>query len=242
MFRNLKIVGVAMAVFAFTALAASSAMAKDIGTHNSVFTASVGAEKAKIDGTQIGAGDRFTVNGLSLTCVTATLSGTALTSGTSSESVTLEPTYKTCHVVVAGLTKTVLVTTNGCAYIFHAKTTTTEATATTFDNTATVTLECPEGVHLEIHVYNKKELAEESLCTYTVTPGHLGTIPLDNKINTPSGVNDIVATPNFSFSVDNDIKSAICGQNAIETATYKGEDTIQATTQGGTLVHASISD
>ena len=272
MIRNLKVLGLALvAMFAMSAVVASMASAAE-ETKPGLFTASVGAgETAKIDVEQLLTENAnkekvipntFTLNGLALTCATVTLTGNpvktkaspnqdvveANTKGPESTDVTLSPIFgpNNCHVVIAGLTKTVTVTTNGCAFVFDAQTTVTEPG---FDNTVLNTVECPVvgGVQkkIEVHVYGEKAAEATTTCTYdieaiaanTTVPG----ITLTNKVNTPTSTNDILAKLNVNVSVNNTIKSAVCGLNATENAVYEGEATVQATNEAGNLVDASVS-
>ena len=240
MTHRLKALGCALvAMLAMSAVGATMASAAE-ETKAGLFTASVGAgETAKGDAVQIGAGDKYTINGLVMTCGTATGTGQSLTKGPSSTEVTATATAEGCHVVVAGLTKLVTVTENGCSSRFNATTTVTESG---FDLTATATLECPQGKQVEIHVYSGAASEATTLCTYDVKPqGPLSGITLTNKVNRPAAANDVVADINMNISMTNTIKSAICGQNEIENASYKGEDTIQSTNEAGVFVDASAS-
>ncbi len=269
MSRKLKALGLALvAMFAMSAVASSMASAEV--TKPGLFTAKVGVnEVAKIDAEQVQAPGKplntFTVNGLALTCGTVKLTGNPVNTkaspeedvvkekvkGPESTDVTLTPEFgpANCHVVIAGLTKTVTVTENGCAFVFDAKTTETKGV---ISNTALTTIECPSGKKIEVHVYSTAGTETTTTCTYDIEaiaanqtlPG----ITLDNKVNTvkeppePSESNDILATVNVTgITVKNTIKSAVCGQNDPEKATYEGEVTIQATTEANVLTDASVS-
>ncbi len=260
MSRKLKALGLAlMAVFAMSAVASSSASAEV--TKPGLFTAGVAAtELAKIDAEQIGT-NTFTINGLSLTCGTVKLVGNPVltktnekkeftdevektTKGGESTDITLTPTFgpNNCHVVIAGLTKTVTVTENGCAFVFDAKTTETKGVVS---NTALTTVECPAGKKIEVHVYTTAGTEVGTNCTYDIEANAANTtlpgITLDNKVNTPTSTNDVVATIKATTVVKNTIKSAVCGPNETENAVYAGEVTIQATNELGNLVDASVS-
>ncbi len=256
MSRKLKALGLAlMAVFAIGAVASSAASAEV--TKSGLFTASVGAaEQAKIDAEQVGV-NTFTINGLSLTCGTVTLTGNPVTTkaspeqdivegnkkGPESTDVTLAPTFgpNNCHVVIAGLTKTITVTTNGCAFVLDAKTTETKGVVS---NTALSTLECPTGKKIEVHIYSTTATETTTTCTYDIEPAANTTvsgITLDNKVNTPGSANDILATIKEGSTWQNTVPSAVCGQNATETGVYAGEITIRATNEAGSFVDASVS-
>ena len=257
MIRNLKVLGLALAaVFAMSAVGASMSSAEI--TSPGLFTFKVGAtELATIHGEEEGV-NLITLNGLALTCGTVTSMGTPVktkaspnqdeveadTKGPESTDITFFYTFgpNNCHVVIAGLTKTVTVTTNGCGVIWDAKTTVTHAG---FDNTALSTIECPIGKKIEIHVYSEKAGEVSTTCTYdieaiaanTTVPG----ITLTNKTNTPGSADDITADINTGLTVTNTIKSAVCGLNATEKAIYEGEITLQATNEPGNVVDFSAS-
>ena len=260
MIRNLKALGLALvAVFAMSAVVSSVASAEV--TSPGLFTANVGANvQATIDGEQEGI-NLFTVNGLALTCGTVTLTGHPVktkaevppthesvlegnTKGPSSTDVTLLPKFgpNNCHVVVAGLTKTVTVTENGCGFVFDAKKT---VTAGVTSYAAVATVECPVGKKIEVHVYSTAAGEGTTTCTYdieaiaanTTMPG----ITLTNKVNQPTSVNDVTADISVKTTVNNTIKSAVCGQNATEIATYEGNATLRATNEASVFVDASVS-
>ncbi len=232
MVRNLKALGIALvAVFALSAVVASAASAEP-----ALFTAEgIGAaETAEVSGGQTAAGkDTFTLNGLKLTCTTATLSGKALAAGPSSTNITLTPKYEGCHVVIAGLTKTVTVTPNKCGYQFNATKNTPAGTLK-----ADLTIECATGEGIEIHIYSTANTETTTTCTYIVTHQTInGGITLTNKAG-----GTITAVPNLNVSTDNTIKSAVCGQNAVENAVYEGEDSLQANKAGGgAKVNSTVS-
>jgi uncharacterized membrane protein len=158
--------------------------------------------------------------------------GSALTSGPQSTEATVTPSYTGCRVVVAGITKLVTVTMNHCHYKFNATT----------SSTATVAVECDNtGESIEIHVYNSKTSETTTICTFDVTPqGPLGGITLTNSAAGVSPM-DIIAHIDATVTMDNTIHSSVCGQNATETATYEGEDTITATDALGNPVDLTVS-
>ena len=257
MTHKLKILGLALvAVFAMSAVVSSVASATV--TSPGLFTFSVGAnEQATIGAEQIGVG-LMTINGLAITCGTVTGTGHPVktkaapeadvveknTVGPSSTDVTLAGTFgpNNCHVVIAGLTKTITVTTNGCAGILDAKKTVTGG-VTTF--TGLFTVECPVGKKVEVHIYSTAATEVGTNCTYdieavpanTTLPG----IELTNKVNQPTSVNDIVGDGKLNLTVNNTIKSALCGQNATEVLVAEGQSTVRATNALGAFVDASVS-
>ena len=233
MMRNLKVLGLALvASFALSAVVASAASAET--GHFTVQGVGAG-ETAGASGTQVGT-NTFTVNGLALQCTTATATGNALSTGPEPSTVTLVPTYSGCKVVIAGLTKLVTVTTNGCAYVFTA---TKNTNAVPFS--ADLTVEC-EGAkkQIEIHVYSTASSEATTTCTYDVTP-HQTITGLIQLTNEPAATpDDILAHINVSLPIHNTIKNAVCGQNDIETSNYHGTFTIQGL-KGVTPVHTTIS-
>lgn len=219
------------------ALALAALMAPVASSSSALFTANVGAfERPRFDGGQTGKWtDTFTVNGLKIECVTATLTGEALSVSPSSTEITLNPIYNECHVIIAGLTKLVTVTMNGCGYRLNA----TRNTGGFF-YTADLTVECPAFKSIEIHIYNAALSETSTICTYDI--GHQtysGAFQLTN--NAAATPDDIIAHSDFSFGAENTIKSAICGQLSFPFIFYDGEDTLQTTDAGGVLVNGSVS-
>ena len=256
-----KVFGLAlMAVLALSAVAASTASAAE-ETKPGLFTfggLSKDTETAKIDVEQTAEGkDKFTFkNGLALTCKKVRATGEPIktkaspeedvangsTPGTESTDVTLKPTYEGCKTTIAGLTRPVTVTVNECAFIFDAKTTTTVDNS--IDHTALTTIECPTGKKIEIHIY-EKEPHSTVVCTYDIGPQNtLSGITLDNKVNTPTSANDVLATINVpNIVVENTTPgTSVCTATNPTTATYTGEETIRATNEKGEFVDASVSD
>jgi len=138
MTRKFKSLGLVLAaVFAMSAIGASAASAAQ-------FHASV--EPVNITGTQ-STTHVFTTSAGTVTCKTATFTGTQATK--TSSTVTLAPTYKECTAF--GFIN-VPIDVNGCAYIFSAS--------------GTTEVECPAGKAFEITVPG---------CTTTVGPQHFAT-------------------------------------------------------------------
>lgn len=221
MTRNLKVLGLAlvaaMALSAVVASAASAAAAK--------FTADTvpAGTTATVKGEQSGVNTFTLTSGLTLTCAVATAEGPAVTKGPESTEVSLTPKYETCHVVVAGLTKAVTVTVNGCTYEFNA---TKNTGGKPFG--ADLTIKCPAGKQIEIHVYKNKEHVNVE-CTYDL--GHQlinNQIELTNQVVAGANNDDILAHVNATVTLTNTIKNAVCGQSDIETAVYAGTFTLKA--------------
>jgi len=164
----------------------------------------------------------LTIAGLpQFTCGSVTARGSGPTEGYSSETLTLAPTYGTCHIVLLGITKPVTITTNGCAFVFTATTTETKGVKAF---TAHTNIECPTEKQIEIHVYNNVGHTEV-ICTYDIkAQTNLTEITLTN--NEAAIPNDLNADFNVSgIAVQTTIPGGVCGNGT--TATYKGTQTIQ---------------
>ncbi len=255
---KLKTLGHALVVvFAMSSVSASMASAEV--TKPAKFTFSVGAnELAEVHAEQIGAVATLTVNGLAITCGTVTGTGNPVktkaspeedvvegnTKGSESTDLTMTPIFgpNNCHVVIAGITKTVTYTTNGCAGVFDAKTTETKG-VNSFALLSTI--ECPAGKKIEVHLYNSPTLESATLCTYDIEPIAANTtvpgVTLSNKTNTPTEPNDIVSQVKMTLSIRDTIKSAICGQNETENFVTEGETTLRATNESNQFVDISVS-
>jgi hypothetical protein len=226
MIRNLKVLGLALAaVFATSAVAASAASAAP-----AKFTAGVGAgETAEIKGGQIGA-DTFHIGVRTYTCATATVQGEALTVGPESTEVTLTPTYGTCHTVILGVTRTLTVTTNGCAYRFNAtKNTGGHAFSTDLH------IECPAGKKIEIHVYDTHNA--NTLCTYDIEPQTI----LDAVELTNVGGNVVADITEAEVELHNTIPNVLCNSSTNPVLIYTGEDQVEAFGEAGNPVASSVS-
>jgi hypothetical protein len=105
MFRNFKVLGLALvAVFAMSAVAASAASANFISaTTPTILEANNTGQGAHVFSTESGA---------EVSCTTAAFAGTS--EGTSVASVEMHPTYSGCTFLGA----TASVTTTGCNYVF----------------------------------------------------------------------------------------------------------------------------
>jgi len=232
MMRNLKTLGPALlAAFALSAVVASAASAET--AHFTVEGIGAG-ETAGFQGEQIGT-NTLTINGLTFTCKKATATGEALSKGPEPSTIVMQSVSEECHVVIAGLTKTATVTTNGCTGIGRA-TKNTGGVAFSLDGT----LECPEKKQVEVHIYSTASGEATTICTYDGT-AHQATTGVTELTNEAAASPDyILGHTNISFPVDNTIKSAVCGQNAVETVTAQGTFKIQGL-KSGVPVHTTIS-
>jgi len=258
MIRNLKSLGLALAaVFALSALAASTASANP-----AMFTQNVGfGSLAQILVSQIGS-DTFNVPGsvLSVKCATAAAKGTPISTietestvydffnrfGPEATYITLTPEFNTCHAVPFGLTKTATITTNQCYYLLNATKDTSEfhSPFTVTPWSMDLTIRCPAGKQIEIHVYetssHEHKLAK-TLCTYDIPPQQiLNQIQLTNE-PAVEGIDDVVAHVNATVTTTNTIQSNVCGMGEQVQATYKGTDTIRATNEAFMFVNTTIS-
>jgi hypothetical protein len=233
MTRNLKALGLALvAAFALSAVMASGASAK-----TAQFTTQAGT--VHIDGAQVET-DKFFIGTKELTCTTANLKGTA--EGPEQSTVTLTPTYETCHAIVTILgfkvTRTATVTMNGCDYVFQA---TKETNETPYSADLTVT--CHEGNEIEIHVYKNsaEPHSEEVLCTYDIHHQTItDAIQLTNTKDA-NGVMDIHAHVNANVTLTNTIESATCGTGENLNAKYEGTDTLRATNGNEEYIDLTVS-
>ncbi len=109
MIRNLKTLGLAvMAMFALTAVAASAAQAVEF--HSEIENTTVTAS------TEAGSNSVFDAAGASISCASATFTGTQ--AAKTSPTLTVTPVYSNCTFL--GVLN-VPVKTNGCQYTFHAE-------------------------------------------------------------------------------------------------------------------------
>ncbi len=236
MIPTLKFLGLALAAtLALGAFAASDAAEFEEVTQAAYFGSPVtSGETIKIDGSQIGA-NTLTANGVSVTCATANQSGQALTTGEISTEIKLEPSFEKCHAVIAGITKTATITTNGCYYTLNATTTVTEGAV--LDLPIDFAIACPSEKQIEVHVYEGKENEEKTLCTYDVKAQSAGSaITGTNVEHEPESPNDITINVNASLSTVNTKPSVVCGTSESVTGSLKGESTLKATNASSTEV------
>jgi hypothetical protein len=136
------------------------------------------------------------------------------------------------------------VTVNGCEYTFNATKNTNSAAAPTpgilTPFSADLTVVCPAGKQIEIHVYNTaahNDVGVGVLCTYNIGPQQINNqIRLTNIVGAP---NDILAHIHANVAVTT-ASGGICGA-ANQTAVYKGTDTLQALNAVGVPVAGSVS-
>lgn len=179
MIRNLKTLGLALvAVFAFSAMAASGAMAQT----NGVITSD---GPVTLKGTNIGAAseNQLSAFGLATQCPKVVYTGHEVGSPTKgvpngSNTATITPHYNTENsCVTAGFPTTVDM--NGCDYVFHlGETTESHAGVTNPVDTYNVkaTVVCPAEKHPVVTVFGSvaKHTANEPFCVITITENAAG--------------------------------------------------------------------
>ena len=231
MVRNLKILSLALvAVFAMSALVASAASAKKAYWFNSDTNA---ADWTKLSGSQIVATpDTFVVDAGTLSCTTVTYSGS--TSATTTNTITLTPTYAGC--TLKPLPGTMTFHTNGCSYDFQADGQTTNGDGTVngkFDTNTTIV--CPTTTspsHVTHEIVVTVVLAGVSKCTIHIEEQNLGTgLVLTNETN-GSAVKDLRAHISFSNIKYTQTAGTGEGKCATTATTSNGVHTGGATIEG----------
>lgn len=242
MTRSLTVLGLVLAAAAaFIAFSTSPAGAVSEETLQAYYMAEIEEdETAKVDGEQIGT-NTITVGSLpALTCSSVKYTGEALSEGPLSTEARLSPAFETCHVIAPLLgTRTVTVTMNGCTFKVEATSTVTESEQEHF--LGDLDIECSGGNKIEVHVYNTSsanDTGASMLCTYDIEPqADLTGITVTNQNNEPTSANDVVADFNVaSIDVVRTAGSeAFCGP-VNQTAVYKGEATLRATSEESEFV------
>jgi hypothetical protein len=210
MIRNLKVLGLAFAaVFALSAVMASGAMA------NKLFTSPESTGTTYLTGEQHAGDDIFTTDSGTVTCGTATYSGSV--AGTSSATVTVTPTYSNCHLIFI-FTFNVTVDVNGCGYVFSIEAGANE------NNEGATQIECPAGAVIEVTAPG---------CTVTVPPqSNLVKVTYTNKGNAvPAKEMDVtvdVGITGITYEEHN-TSGSTCASSTTHTTngTYEGAATVR---------------
>jgi hypothetical protein len=185
MIRNLKVLGLALvAVFAFSAMAASAASAQNgIVTSDGPFTLNgvnrVGAAELE---------NSLTAFNQKVTCPNATYAGHEINTTphvkipNNSSNSTITPTYGICKI---GETIKATVDMNGCDYEFDLGAT----TGITDQYKVTSTVICPTGKHIVITLFTNEKFhltEKKSFCHITITEkkSYDGLTLTDNTNNT----------------------------------------------------------
>lgn len=236
MTRNLKVLGLAlMAVFAFSAMAASAASAQEQG----MLTTEAG-NPVTLDATETGVeANSLTAFGEKVECPGSSYDGHEVGSTTNpvpnkATTATITPTYNQATCVATPGPHKATVTTNGCDYVFHVGETTPAGNKEgTYGVTADVV--CPATKSIIVDVYFASGNENIKVCEVTIGPqtglagGHL--------TNTPSEDVDVTGT----FKGIKASKSGLCGAASTETAEFHIDATIKGTF-GGETEGITISD
>ncbi len=166
--HRLKVLGVALiAVLALTGIAAGAAHAETPIMSELASPAVTTLDANDVTGTEDGKLARFTIGGGAryIECTAAKQLSNATVIG-SATTVTATPTFEACFS--NGLkTVPVTVTHNGCTFTLTA--TKENGEQKVFED---LTIDCPEGKSVEVHVYESEaaHAANKSFCTYTIKP------------------------------------------------------------------------
>lgn len=206
--RTVKVLGLVLAaVLAFSAVAASGASAFQLKSSN-------GTYPQTLTGSQTGSGDVFTTNAGTVTCTTATYSGT-LSAASSEPEVT--PSYSGCTAF--GFIN-VPIDVNGCKYRFHA---TTETSAGHFSGTTDIVC---SGT-------NKITVTAPG-CTVTIgSQNGLGSVTYQNTSTTPASVDITVSISSaIEYTVDTGCSTTKAG--TFTNGSYSGHANADST--GGIFI------
>jgi hypothetical protein len=210
MSRILRALGLSLgAMAALVALMAPAA-------HAETGALTAGEYPALITGQQ-GPGGAFDIGARNVECITSDLNGTI---GAAADPVTLKPLYANCISNPGALPVTI--TANGCDYSFGVS----KPGTTLIENPTTgrlqVSLNCPAGKQLEIHIYENAVKHGENISTCTYDVPSQGPVPAGIYHNVAGAPNDVVATVNAPLNAFSTIgPAAICGANAFENLPIK---------------------
>jgi hypothetical protein len=219
MIRNLKSLCLALVtVFVMSAMAASGAQAAT----PTLVTGAAGT----FSGDQVGVLEA-TIGSRAVNCKKAHFSGPSALSQTD---LTINFEYAECSTTpVLGVSFPATVTPNGCNYTFtnlkH-----TEEGGKSIDYDADVSIICPAGKKIELHMY-KNAAHTEQLCTLTIESDQtdLGTNTITNVAGSPD---DLLIHHNIKTKVENHNPNPICGE-ATSTAEMHGTTTFKALNAAG---------
>ena len=234
MIRNLKIHGLALvAVFAMSALAASAASA------NQAYWFTSDGDWTTLSGSQGATLDTFTTDAGTLSCTTATYSGS--TSATTTTTMKLAPSYGGC--TLKPLPGHATIDMNGCEYEFHAdgQTTTGGVPNGKFDTETTIV--CPTTTiaeHLTHDITVTVTLGTIVKCTIHIEEQNLGTgIVLTNA---GGGLSATISFSNIKYTQTEGSKEGRCtGTPTTSNGSYTGSATISGknTAAAATTIGAS---
>ena len=191
----------------------------------------VGTGDGNIDGTQTEAIVFTVAGGRTVSCETATLTGSF---ATTSPTVSVTPAFKNCHSTLAGVRYASTVTTNGCTFLVHLGATAAEKTYT-----STADIVCPAESDIELHVYPEgaSHITSKQICGYTVKGQvNLGFL----KFLGLTGTNIAVILEIFNITYTR-THGTIPNCGAAEgKATLKGKGLVTGTTTAGAAANVTI--
>ena len=236
MIRNLKVLGLGLvAVFAFSAMAASMASAAEQG-----LLTSTSGKAVTLDVTETGTGQNaLTAFGEKVECPGTTYKGHEVGSTVNGvpnkgTTATITPTYNQAACVATPGPHKATIRTNGCDFVFHLGNTTPAGNKIgTYGVTADVV--CPAGQSIIVDVYLAANNENVKVCEVTVGP--------QNGLAGPHATNtsseDIDVTGAFTNIVAS--KSGLCGAANTNTAEFDIDATVTGTV-GGVAEGITISD
>ncbi len=198
--RNLKALGLALvAAFALSAIAASAASADFITTNDG--TTILESEATETQVFKNG-------EGVEVKCTAVAVDGSIV--GTTAETVTVEPTYSGCTIVIPKVgTVPAFVDTEGCHYLF---TTVTQ-----------VHILCPTGKKITVTAELVKGAKSKCLEIGEQTP----TTPEVHYINNAKSANEMDTEVESTVSGITYNKAGPCGAVENNDATYTGKVTVK---------------
>ena len=225
MIRNLKVLAlVPVVVFAMSALMTSVASATTPFWFNS------DGDWTALSGSQSATPDTFTTDAGTLSCTTATYSGS--TNATTSTTIKVAPHYTGC--TLKPLPGTATIHMNGCEYEFHTDNETGEG-----KRDVETTIGCPAEKDITVTVVS----GAITKCTIHIEPQSLGTgITLTNEES--GGVTRLKA--HISFSNIKYTQTAGMGEGKCSTTTttsngsYTGSATISGKNTGGEATNIAV--
>ncbi|MGC1851625.1 MAG: hypothetical protein WA687_04210 [Solirubrobacterales bacterium] len=253
MIRNFRTLGVALvAVFAFSALAASAASAQQGKLTTDGSTVTLTAEETP--------GSALLANSLtgplgSVTCDGSKYTGHKYTLESetggvpknhplipvNATTVTITPHYTThctAHIPVLG-TRPVTVTPNGCDYVFHIGQTT--GGANTYGVTADVV--CPPNKKIEVHIYKTGSVGHpdaDAICTIKVGEANNQGLAGAHLLNTPTP-DDVDLTGTF-LDIHTESTGTLCGTTTSETADLDIDVTVKGHNSVGVDTGVTVTD
>ncbi len=198
--RNLKALVLALvAVFALSAMAASAASADFITTNDGTTVLTAEATERQVF---------KTTEGVEIGCNTVAIDGSIV--GTTAETVTVEPTYSGCTVVIPGVgTVPAFIDTEGCHYLF---TTVTQ-----------VHILCPTGKKITLTAELVKGVKSKCLEIGEQTPTNPEVHYINNALTGTAMDTEVESTVSgITYN-----KAGPCGSTTQNNASYTGKVTVK---------------